>query len=181
MTCFRVAWAWPRRKKKRIRDEEKKKNCPTPSEDFLFHEMRTYCESYRVSPALCLPNLLLLLRLPGAVKAFKGSNRRAEESPRRLDINPLSRLRQINEKEGSAQSKWSYFGFPLFGVEWYSLVVVCSRRRVSWTFNSQKSSQSFGTYFSGLCEEEAEWYKVIIDFPYLFIGQKYDTVIAFFP
>lgn len=59
-----------KKEKKRIREEEKK-TCPTPSEDFLFHEMRTYCESYRVSPALCLPNLLLFLRLPGAVKAFK--------------------------------------------------------------------------------------------------------------
>lgn len=112
-----------------------------PSEDFLFHEKRTYCESYRLSPACCLLRLLL----PGVAKALKGSNRRAEESPKALDIKPLSVLRSFNEKEGSAQSrsKWSYVAFPLFGVEWYSVVVFCSRRRVSWTLSShEKSFQS---------------------------------------
>lgn len=40
---------------------------------------------------------------------------------------------KFNEKERSFQavSQWSYFGFPLSGVERYSLVVSCSRRRVS--------------------------------------------------
>lgn len=43
------------------------------------------------------------------------------------------RVRQINEKEGRLQSvrEWSYFGFPFSGVERYSLVVSCWRRRVS--------------------------------------------------
>lgn len=53
-------------------------------------------------------------------------------------LTPLSRLlREIHEKKGSVSSvsQWSYVGFPCFGVERYSSVVLFWKRRVSSTLN----------------------------------------------
>lgn len=57
------------------------------------------------------------------------------------------RVRQINEKEGRLQSvrEWSYFGFPFSGVERYSLVVSCWRRRVSCELILSGRGKSFAS------------------------------------
>lgn len=84
----------------------------------------------------CLPACLAApLLLPAAVETSSGVEATGGRAQSAVCVWGYSapRVRQINEKEGRLQSvrEWSYFGFPFSGVERYSLVVSCWRRRVS--------------------------------------------------
>lgn len=114
-----------------IRRRGKKKTCPTPFLKISFFRQK---RSSRGKPCLpdCLPRTSCCCRRGDVVV-------RGVEATVCGRLKPAgSRLRQINEKEGRLRAvrEWSYFGFPFFGVERYSLVVSCWRRRVSWVASS---------------------------------------------
>lgn len=126
-----VSWMHWEEEGGEIRRRGKKKTCPTPFLKISFFRQK---RSSRGKPCLpdCLPRTSCCRRRGDVVV-------RGVEATvcGRLKL-AGSRLRQINEKEGRLRAvrEWSYFGFPFFGVERYSLVVSCWRRRVSWVASS---------------------------------------------
>lgn len=126
MTCFKTLWVGCLEKK-----EGGGETCPTPFLKISFFRQK---RSSRGKPCLpdCLPRTSCCCRRGDVVV-------RGVEATVCGRLKPAGfRLRQINEKEGRLRAvrEWSYFGFPFFGVERYSLVVSCWRRRVSWVASS---------------------------------------------
>lgn len=108
-------------------EEEGKTVQPLLKSSFFIRKKRLHIG--QALPA-CLAAPLLL---PAAVETSSGVEATGGRAVCGVCGYSAPRVRQINEKEGRLQSvrEWSYFGFPFSGVERYSLVVSCWRRRVS--------------------------------------------------
>lgn len=142
MTCFKTLWVGCLEKKKEGKEEEgegeeEKKLVQPPFLKISFFRQK---RSSRGKPCLpdCLPRTSCCCRRGDVVV-------RGVEATVCGRLKPAgSRLQQINEKEGRLRAvrEWSYFGFPFFGVERYSLVVSCWRRRVSWVASSSGGGRS---------------------------------------